>query len=71
VTPSQPVPHLNEPDQPDRNLIDLLRAIVREVHLGDLMRIELELHPRMAGEGMRRQGIMEVVVVDIRGVPGE
>jgi hypothetical protein len=35
------------------------------------MRIELELHLRTEGEGMRRQGIMEVVVVDIRGVPGE
>jgi hypothetical protein len=35
------------------------------------MMIELELHLRTEGEGMRRQGIMEVVVVDIRGVPGE
>jgi hypothetical protein len=34
------------------------------------MRIELELHLRMEGEGMRHQGIMEVVV-DTRGVPGE
>jgi hypothetical protein len=34
------------------------------------MRIELELHLRTEGEGMRRQGIMEVVV-DTRGVPGE
>jgi hypothetical protein len=34
------------------------------------MRIELELHLRTEGEGMRRQGIMEAVV-DTRGVPGE
>jgi hypothetical protein len=34
------------------------------------MRIELALHLRTEDEGMRRQGIMEVVV-DIRGVPGE
>jgi len=63
--------HLTEPLlQPDRNLTDLLRVTAPEAHLGDLlMRIELELHLRMEGEGMRHQGIMEAVV-DIRGVPG-
>jgi hypothetical protein len=35
------------------------------------MRTELELHLRTEGDEMRRQGIMEEVVVDIRGVPGE
>jgi len=35
------------------------------------MRIELELLLQMESEGTRHQGIMEVVVVVIRGVPGE
>jgi len=65
------VQHLTEPLQPDRNLIDLLRVIVPEVHLGDLlMRIEVGAQLRTADEEMRRQGTM-VVVVDTRGVPGE
>jgi len=67
----QPVQVLSEPNQPDRNLIDLLRVTALEVRLGDLlMRIDLELHLRMGDDETRRQGIMGVVV-DTRGVPGE
>lgn len=73
VTPSHPHPvqHLTEPLQPDRNLIDLLRVIVPEAHLGDLlMKIEVGAQLRTVDEEMRRRGTMEVVV-DTRGVPGE